>query len=317
MPLCDWEKTITCPYNPSHQITVERIQWHLVKCRKNHPASNHVVCPYNASHHVPKPEEQYHISTCSDRKIVELAKYSWAMDRPGHHGNLTMPSPSNVNWGNSASGGMEENWEKEATVKQSYDPSKKAAKAPVLRNLQGATPSQRKEFRAQERVRIETLQAGLDDSMSLSREKNQQEEKTTTVMRPGMMKRDSAATVGPLRRPTIGGQSDGASSRPGSVTSALLAAHLGRGGGQAGQRDGRVVGHLRRPGSILGWGEDRGTDTNTTRDTMEMDTTKDTLDGVDTTADTLDQRLNQLVLGRGRGLLQQVPLRRPSGLGRM
>ena len=26
MPLLDWEKTITCPYNPSHQITVERIQ---------------------------------------------------------------------------------------------------------------------------------------------------------------------------------------------------------------------------------------------------------------------------------------------------
>ena len=26
MPVLDWEKTITCPYNPSHQITVERIQ---------------------------------------------------------------------------------------------------------------------------------------------------------------------------------------------------------------------------------------------------------------------------------------------------
>ena len=37
-------------------------------------------------------------------------------------------------------------------VKQSYDPSKKATKAPVLRNLQGATSSQRKEFRAKEKV---------------------------------------------------------------------------------------------------------------------------------------------------------------------
>ena len=26
MPVLDWEKTITCPYNPSHQITLERIQ---------------------------------------------------------------------------------------------------------------------------------------------------------------------------------------------------------------------------------------------------------------------------------------------------
>ena len=306
MPLCDWEKTITCPYNPAHQITVERIQWHLVKCRKNHPASDHVVCPYNASHHVPKPEEQYHISTCSDRKIVELAKYSWAMDRAGQHGNLSMPPPSTIQWGNSGMGEMDENWEKEATVKQSYDPSLKASKAPVLRNLQGATPSQRKEFRAKERIRIETLQAGLEDSMSVSRENQKEEEKT--VIKPGMVRRDSA--MGPLRRPTIGSQPDGASSsRPGSVTSALLAAHLGRGGGQAGQKDGRVVGQLRRPGSFL------ATDTNSTRDTIEMDTTRDTLDGADSSVDTLDQRLNLLGLGKGRG--QLLTLRRPSGAGNM
>jgi len=308
MPLCDWEKTITCPYNPSHQITVERIQWHLVKCRKNHPSSDHIVCPYNASHHVAKTEEQYHISTCPDRKIVELSKYSWAVERAAHHGNLSMPTPSNIHWGNSAMGGMEENWEKEATVKQSYDPSKKASKAPVLRNLQGATPSQRREFRAKEKVRIETLQAGLDDSMNMSRETNKQEEKTMT--RPSMVRRDSSTPMGPLRRPTIGGQSDG--SRPGSVTSALLAAHLGRGGGQPGLRTASTS--LRRPGSILGWGE---TDSNITRDTLEMDNTRDSVGGVDTTADTLDARLSQLALGRGRGLLQQIPLRRPSGLGRM
>ena len=189
MPLCEWEKTITCPYNPSHQITVERIQWHLVKCRKNHPTSDHVVCPYNASHHVPKPEEQYHISTCSDRKIVELSKYSWAMDRPGYHGNLSMPPPSNPQWGNTAADDMEENWEKEATVKQSYDPKKKASNAPVLRYVQGATPSQRKEFRAKEKVRLETMQqGGLNDSMNTSRD-NSKDGKSTT--RPSL-KRDSA-----------------------------------------------------------------------------------------------------------------------------
>ena len=193
-------------------------------------------------------------------------------------------------------GGMEENWEKRATVNQSYDPSKKATKAPVLRSLQGAMPSQRKEFRAKEKVKIET----------------------STAIRPGLLRRDIGADMmGPIRRPTIGGQSDGGSSRPGSVTSALLAADLGRGGGHPGQR---VAGQLRRPGpgSVVGWGEDRGTDTNTTRDTVEMDNTRDTLEsGANTTVDTLDPCLNQLVLGRGRGLLQQVPLRRPSGFGRM
>ena len=31
MGLMPWEKTTTCPYNPSHQITVSRIQKHLVR----------------------------------------------------------------------------------------------------------------------------------------------------------------------------------------------------------------------------------------------------------------------------------------------
>jgi len=236
---------------------------------------------------------------------VELSKYSWAMDRPGYHGNLSMPPPSNPQWGHTAADDMEENWEKEATVKQSYDPKKKATKAPVLRYVQGATPSQRKEFRAKEKVRLETMQqGGLNDSMNSSRDTSK-DEKTT---RPSLLRRDSAtAPLEPLRRPTIGGQVDGGSSRPGSVTSALLAATLGRGVGPSSQRLGS--GPLRRPGSILGWGEGGG-DTNTTRDT-------ESVGGVDTTTDTLDHRLSQLALGRGRGLLQQIPLRRPSGLGRM
>ena len=54
MGLMPWEKTTTCPYNPAHQITIERIQSHLIKCRRNHPNSNHVICPFNASHHIPQ-----------------------------------------------------------------------------------------------------------------------------------------------------------------------------------------------------------------------------------------------------------------------
>jgi len=237
---------------------------------------------------------------------VELSKYSWAMDRPGYHGNLSIP-PS-PRWGNTATDDMEENWEKEATVKQSYDPKKKASNAPVLRYVQGATPSQRKEFRAKEKVRLETMQqGGLNDSMNTSRD-NSKDEKSTT--RPSL-KRDSAtAPLGPLRRPTIGGEVDGGSSRPGSVTSALLEATLGRDVGLSRQRRGSIaIGScpVRRPGCIPRAGEYGGY-TNITRESMA---------GVDTTTDTLDNRLGQLALGRGRGLLQQIPLRRPSGLGRM
>ena len=30
MPLMPWEETLTCPYNPAHQITPARMQTHLV-----------------------------------------------------------------------------------------------------------------------------------------------------------------------------------------------------------------------------------------------------------------------------------------------
>ena len=45
------------------------LQFHLVKCRKNHAGSDLKVCPFNASHHVPAPEEAFHMKTCSDRKV--------------------------------------------------------------------------------------------------------------------------------------------------------------------------------------------------------------------------------------------------------
>ena len=89
MPGLDWDRTITCPYNPSHQISAQRIQvstchsscrdrlsfqWHLVKCRKSHPGSDHVICPFNASHHVPRQEQEFHLTSCPDRKMVEVER---------------------------------------------------------------------------------------------------------------------------------------------------------------------------------------------------------------------------------------------------
>lgn len=46
----------------------------------------------------------------------------------------------------------EENWDD--TDVPSYNPQEYIAKAPVLRNIQGAPPSERKQFRKQERLRL-------------------------------------------------------------------------------------------------------------------------------------------------------------------
>ena len=49
-------------------------QWHLVKCRKSHPGSDHVICPFNASHHVTRQEQEFHLTSCPDRKMVEVER---------------------------------------------------------------------------------------------------------------------------------------------------------------------------------------------------------------------------------------------------
>jgi len=228
MPILDWEETITCPYNPSHQITPQRIQFHLVKCRKNHPNSDVEICPFNSTHHVPKSERESHMTTCESRKFVELAKYSNASSTKANNKYMEVTScgpPKPYNQARFEV--MEEDWEKEASIKKSYDPSKKASKVPVLRNLQGATPSQRRDFRASEKIRIGALQNGLvvedaDLKKIVNREK---------ICKAEVVSKENYDE--PLRRPTSGNKVQAAvcnaPSRQGSVTSALLAAHIGRG----------------------------------------------------------------------------------------
>ena len=283
--MCDWERTITCPYNPSHQITVERIQWHLVKCRKNYPSSDHVICPFNASHHVPRPEKEYHISVCSDRKMVEMEKYSWS--HPVQHGQLNLPPPVDPELP-----ACEEDWEKEATVRKSYDPSAKAKQTAVLRKLEGATPSQRKEFRAQERERLYQLESRKETTGTGGRPSHLVARKENYI--PGLVLSET------LRRPTLSGNEwEGASKE---CRSSLLATHMGRGSSLQKPKN-----QLRRPGSFIG---------NTSLDTSAASCTG-LGTSLDTTKDTLDhaiEAVGNLTLGRGKKmeLNGREPLRRPS-----
>jgi len=155
MPVLDWEKIITCPYNIAHQITEGRLQRHLVKCRRNHPDAEVVICKFNSSHHIPLREEQQHLQTCQDRKFVEMIKYGLRLEDKKQ---VPFKPATRVQ------DDEEEDWEKEANIKTSYDPRKKASQLPVLRKLEGATKCQRKEFRAHEKERHESL-----DSESVGR----------------------------------------------------------------------------------------------------------------------------------------------------
>ena len=72
----------------------------------------------------------------------------------------------------------DEDWEAEATITKSYDPSKKTQNRSILRKKEGATPSERREFRKNERIRLGELQMSNMDKLSTQLSKTSLREKT-------------------------------------------------------------------------------------------------------------------------------------------
>ncbi|XP_046561712.1 uncharacterized protein LOC124270721 isoform X2 [Haliotis rubra] len=67
----DPEEVEPCPYDKSHMIRRKRMQYHLMKCRKNHTSKEFATCPFNARHEMPRPELRFHITTCPDKAVIE------------------------------------------------------------------------------------------------------------------------------------------------------------------------------------------------------------------------------------------------------
>ena len=166
------------------------------------------------------------------RKHVEVEMYRWRGQEDSQERREVPSTPCLPP--------SEEDWEQEATARRSYDPSLAASKRDVLRKVEGATPSQRKEFRAQERQRHEHLGKKQERGQGPSRQE----------VLPA--RRES---LGALRRPTLGEARPGLSrpsSGPPLCSSSLLAAHIGGGRG-SGPAGGAATSRpqLRRPGSFL------------------------------------------------------------------
>lgn len=146
MPLLDYEPTITCPYNETHQILPSRMQYHLTRCSRNYPNSGLQVCPFNTCHRIPKSELQFHIETCEDRKILEIKKYE--KSEGGDKKETFKPSSVSQQYADNC----EEDWEREL-VSSSYDPIEACKKKAVLLQPKNLTKSQRKMFYANEKLR--------------------------------------------------------------------------------------------------------------------------------------------------------------------
>ena len=125
-----------------------------MKCRRNHPGSNIKICSFNSSHHIPDDQLREHERNCPDAmKIVAAAASSFKSRSPIHSSLGSDEPPQDPDNENNED---EENWENDL-VKSSYDPTKAAAGKVVLRKIEGATPSQRREFRRKEKERHDQL----------------------------------------------------------------------------------------------------------------------------------------------------------------
>lgn len=140
------EAFATCPYNPAHRVPLFRMKRHLVKCRINNLDLVIVTCPLNIEHRVPQPELTYHVEQCPDR--VNLERKVHIPEVIDRQMELEVEAPD-------LTSAIDDCWDDAQSA--SYDPTKSILRKPILRILTCESKGKRREFRADERMRIARL----------------------------------------------------------------------------------------------------------------------------------------------------------------
>ncbi|XP_037959319.1 gametocyte-specific factor 1-like [Teleopsis dalmanni] len=138
----DYSTLLECPYDASHRILESRFQTHLIKCKKHYKGEKKETCPFNSTHIINKSELEHHLKTCVDRKNFERSIQ--APEPISHPPPEFKPLPDGEDW--------------DVDVR-AYNPAQYATNTPVLRSLQGASKSVRKQFRNDERKRLLALKS--------------------------------------------------------------------------------------------------------------------------------------------------------------
>ncbi|XP_053667954.1 gametocyte-specific factor 1 homolog [Anopheles marshallii] len=161
---------IICPYNKAHVIPAARIQRHLFKCRRQYPNAKIDICCFNRAHHVPQQDLQQHQKNCPDRALIEVCKY--VID--DGTASLYKPSPMDDQDPVEAVATQQykqqdENWDDMDA--QRYDPVQYCMENPVVRKTTGhMTPSEKRKFREEERIRISELNKAMESKGSTLQE---------------------------------------------------------------------------------------------------------------------------------------------------
>lgn len=149
----DPEEMIPCPYDKVHMIRAKRMQYHLMKCRKNYVGSDFATCPFNARHEMPKPELRYHLANCPDKAVIEPMLAYESSKRNGEasmfRGCTDLPVYDNVVINS------EENWDDEipSVARIGVDPQFFARQDHMI--IPGLTKSEKREFAKQMHIPAE------------------------------------------------------------------------------------------------------------------------------------------------------------------
>ncbi|XP_062578246.1 uncharacterized protein LOC134240159 [Saccostrea cucullata] len=144
----DPDKDEVCPYDKSHVFPAKRMQYHLMKCRKNHKGSSFATCPFNARHEMPKPELRFHLEICPDKAVIEPLLAYENSKRNGEEGSMfrgctDLPVYDDVTINS------EENWDDEipSVARIGVDPQFFARQDHMI--IPGLTKSEKKKFAKQ------------------------------------------------------------------------------------------------------------------------------------------------------------------------
>ncbi|KAF2893441.1 hypothetical protein ILUMI_12726 [Ignelater luminosus] len=150
-------QSLVCPYNPAHTMLKERVQTHLIKCRRSCTELKWVPCIFNVTHQIPEQELSYHYETCPDR--LGFDKHTFV---PETSKNKYPVAPPVVNCSY---------WDDEDVP--TYNPQEHCRNNPVLRNAAIYTqPSAvRRNFRLEERQRMQQFATDQKSQQSTSQER--------------------------------------------------------------------------------------------------------------------------------------------------
>uniref|UniRef100_A0A182QFD0 CHHC U11-48K-type domain-containing protein n=1 Tax=Anopheles farauti TaxID=69004 RepID=A0A182QFD0_9DIPT len=151
---------LECPYNKSHLIATERMQKHLIRCRRQYPNAKIVECRFNTAHHVPEQELSLHLKQCPFRAHVDTFMF------PVSNEKTTCPPDTGyygTNEGMQVAGKLttmapapdEENWDDMDAP--AYNPAVYCAQNPVIRKAMHKTASKKRQFYDDEQFRMAEL----------------------------------------------------------------------------------------------------------------------------------------------------------------